>query len=65
MLGYVDWLDLMVDAGTRASTCAGGDAQLAAVMISFIFDRTLIIVLPLLTAIQVLHHFLGERDYLG
>ena len=55
----------MADAGTRAPTCAGGDTQLAALVISFVFDRTLIIVLPLLSAIQMLHHFLGERDYLG
>ena len=55
----------MADAGTRASTCAGGDTQLAALVLSFVFDRTLIIVLPFLIAIQVLHHLLGERDYLG
>jgi hypothetical protein len=55
----------MANAGTRAPTGAGGDTQLAAVVISFVFDRTLIIVLPLLISIQVLYHFLGERDYLG
>lgn len=54
----------MGGAGTRAPTCAGGNTQLAAVVISFVFDRALIIVLPLLITIQVLHHFLGERDYL-
>jgi len=55
----------MANAGTRAPTCAGGDTQLAAVMVSLVFDRTLIIVLPLLIPIQVMYHFLGERDDLG
>ena len=55
----------MADASTRASTCAGGDTQFTAVVISFVVNRTLIIVLPLLITVRVLHHFLGERDHLG
>lgn len=34
-------------------------------MIPFVFDRTLIIILPFLISNQVLYHFLGECDYLG
>ena len=55
----------MANAGTRAPTCAGRDTQLAAVVIPFVFDRTLIIILPFFISNQVLYHFLGECDYLG